>query len=132
VRTESKVAKAVDEYIARFPDEVRRRLERIRTTIRKAAPEAVEKISYRMPTFTLRRNLVHFAGYRNHIGFYPGASAVRKFKRELSNYAGAVGSVRFSHAEPIPHGLIARIVKFRVRENSAQTARRKKKPAPRR
>jgi uncharacterized protein YdhG (YjbR/CyaY superfamily) len=107
----------IDEYIARFPTDVREALQKVRLTIRKAAPAAVEKISYRIPTFALKGNLVHFAGWKKHIGFYPSASGIEKFKRELSAYDGAKGSVRFPLDRPIPFNLITRIVKFRVAEN---------------
>ena len=109
--------KDIDEYITRFPLGVRENLEKIRLTIRKAAPDAQEKISYQIPTFTLHGNLVHFAAFKNHIGFYPGPSGIENFKDELSNYAGAKGSVQFPVDRPIPFGLISKIVKFRVKEN---------------
>jgi uncharacterized protein YdhG (YjbR/CyaY superfamily) len=89
------VPKDIDEYIARFPDNARETLEKIRTTIRKAAPDAQETISYQIPTFTLYGNLVHFAAFKKHIGFYPGPSGIEKFKDELSVYDGAKGSVQF-------------------------------------
>jgi uncharacterized protein YdhG (YjbR/CyaY superfamily) len=107
----------IDSYIASFPEETRALLKQIRTTIRKAAPEAKEIINYGMPTFTLKGNLVHFAAFKNHIGFYPTPSAIEAFKKELSVYEGAKGSVQFPLAKPIPFDLISRIVEFRVKEN---------------
>jgi uncharacterized protein YdhG (YjbR/CyaY superfamily) len=109
--------KDIDAYIAAFPKDVQKILERIRTTIRKAAPEAKETIAYRIPTFTLEGNLVHFAAFRTHVGFYPTPTGIEKFKTELSNYEGAKGSVRFPLDKPIPFALIGEIVRFRVSEN---------------
>lgn len=118
----------INEYIESFPCDVREILEKIRATIRKAAPEAEEAIKYQIPTFTLKGNLVHFAAYKKHIGFYPGSTGVERFKNELSAYEGAKGSVRFPLDKPIPYDLISKIVKFRVKENLEITeAKRKKK-----
>jgi uncharacterized protein YdhG (YjbR/CyaY superfamily) len=119
--------KNIDEYIAGFPKEVQVILEGIRTTIRKAAPEAEEAIKYRMPTFTLKGNLVHFAAFKNHIGFYPIPTGIEAFKKELSQYKGGKGSVQFPLDKPIPFDLINRIVKFRVRENLERAEARRKK-----
>jgi uncharacterized protein YdhG (YjbR/CyaY superfamily) len=116
----------IDEYIAGFPDDVQTILEKIRTTIRKAAPDAEERISYQIPTFTLKGNLVHFAAFKNHIGFYPTPTGIEKFKKELSVYEGAKGSVRFPLDKPIPYDLIGRIVKFRVQENLGRQTPKKK------
>lgn len=107
----------IDEYIASFPADVQAILQKVRATIRKVAPEATEAISYQMPTFKLNGNLVHFAAFKNHIGFYPVPSGIEKFKKELSAYKGAKGSVQFPLDRPIPYGLISKIVKFRVKEN---------------
>lgn len=107
----------IDSYIASFPEETRALLEQVRSTISKAAPEAKETINYGMPTFTLNGNLVHFAAFKNHIGFYPTASGIEAFKKELSVYEGAKGSVQFPLTKPIPFDLISSIVKFRVKEN---------------
>jgi len=114
--------KDIDDYIADFPSPVRKLLRTMRATIRKAVPEAGEKISYQIPTFTLHGNLVHFAAFKNHVGFYPGAAAIREFKPRLSPFKSAKGSVQFQLDEPIPWDLITDIVKFRV-EASGQTAR---------
>ena len=112
-----KVPKDIDDYAARFPEGTRQRLKKMRLAIRRAAPKAKEKISYGIPAFTLNGNLVYFAAYKNHIGFYPGAAAVAAFKRELSVYKGAKGSVQFPLDQPLPLALVARIVKFRVKQN---------------
>ena len=109
-------ASSIDEYIAGFPKDIQNYLEEIRSTIKKAAPEAQETISYAIPTFTLKGNLVHFAAFKNHIGFYPTASGIVAFNKELSVYKGAKGSVQFPIGKPIPFDLISRIVKFRVKE----------------
>ncbi len=116
----------IDEYIAGYPPDVRRILQKVRQTIRKAAPGAQETMKYRMPTFTLNGNLVYFAGFKNHIGFYPIPTGVERFKKELSPYKQGRGSVQFPLDKPIPYGLITRIVKFRAKENLAK-ARAKKK-----
>lgn len=121
--------KNIDEYIAGFPKEVQEILEMIRTTIKDAAPEAEETISYQMPTFTLQGNLVHFAAYKNHIGFYPAPRGIEKFKNELSAYKGGKGTVQFPLDKPIPYELISEIVRFRVIDNleRAEAKRAKKK-----
>lgn len=108
---------SVDEYIAAQPAQARAQLRRLRVAIRDSAPGATQKISYGIPTFHLHRNLVHFAAFRGHIGFYPGASAITRFSRELAKYDTARGTVRFALAAPLPLALIARMVRFRVREN---------------
>lgn len=124
--------KTVDEYIAAFEPEVRRILETLRREIRETAPEAKEKISYQIPTYEQRGNLVHFAAFKGHIGFYPGASGIAAFQEELSGYKGAKGTVRFPIDKPLPYELIRRIVRYRVAENeerAAAKALRKKKSA---
>lgn len=112
----------VDEYIATFPASTQKLLEQIRRTIKKAAPEAEETISYNMPAYKLNGPLVYFAGYKNHIGFYATPTGHSAFKKELSNYKEGKGSVQFPIDQPLPLDLIRRIVKFRVEEN----ARKKK------
>jgi uncharacterized protein YdhG (YjbR/CyaY superfamily) len=108
----------IDEYIKTFPNDVQGILEKIRQTIRLAAPEAVETISYQMPAFKLNgRNLVYFAAWKNHIGFYPMPSGTEAFKKELSLYKGAKGSVRFPIKKPIPFDLVKKIVNYRIKEN---------------
>ena len=117
----------IDEYIARFPKEIQELLETIRITIREAAPDAEEAISYQMPTFNLKGNLVHFAAYKNHIGFYPTPSGIEKFRDELSAYKGAKGSVQFPIDQPLPLDLISKIVKFRAAENLEKAKAKTKK-----
>lgn len=121
----------IDAYIAGFPPEIRALLEEVRATIRAAAPDAREAISYQMPTFTLHGNLVHFAAFKEHIGFYPTPSGTEEFRAELAPYESGKGSVRFPLNRPIPFDLIRRIVEFRARESEAQAAAKKaKKRAP--
>ncbi len=108
---------SIDEYIATFPEDIQKLLQEIRAVIKDAAPDAEEKISYQMPTFFLKGNLIHFAAFKNHIGLYPTPSGTEAFKRELSIYQGAKGSVRLPLDKPMPLKLISRIVKFRVAEN---------------
>ena len=110
-------SKSIDEYILQFPPEIQEILKTLRKVIKESAPDAEEKISYQMPTFVLHGNLVHFAAYKNHIGFYPTPSGIDAFKHELSEYKGAKGSVQFPIEKPMPYELISKIVKFRVAEN---------------
>ncbi|WP_414617561.1 iron chaperone [Dyadobacter sp. 32] len=109
----------VDNYIASFPAETREVLELMRSTIKEAAPEAVEIMNYGIPTLTLHGNLVHFGGFKKHVGFYPAPSGIKAFQEELSVYKGAKGSIQFPLEQPLPLDLIKRIVKFRVEENVA-------------
>lgn len=118
--------KSTDEYIAGFPAEVQELLQLVRQEIKNVAPRAEEVISYGMPAFKLNGILVWFAAYKNHIGFYPHASGIEAFKRELAGYKSAKGSVQFPLNQPIPFGLIAEIVKFRVIENQEKTKLKKK------
>jgi len=128
MRTNQTAPQNIDEYIAGFPHDVQEILEKIRMTIRKAAPDAEETIKYQMPTFTLKGNLVYFAAFKKHIGFYPPTSTgSAKFKKELSVYEGAKGSLKFPLDKPIPFGLISRIVKLRVKENLERAEARGKK-----
>lgn len=123
------ISKDIDEYIAGFPGDVQAILERLRATIREAAPESKETINYGIPTFTLEGNLVHFAAFKKHIGFYPAPSGIEKFKNELSVYESAKGSVQFPLDKPIPYELVRKIVAFRVKENleKAEAKRKKRK-----
>ena len=120
---------SIDEYIATFPEDIRAVLEDVRATVKAAAPDASEKISYQMPTFDLKGNLVHFAAFKNHIGFYPTPSGTEAFREEIARYQGAKGSIRFPLDEPMPLDLITRIVQFRVAENlkKAEAKSRKRK-----
>jgi uncharacterized protein YdhG (YjbR/CyaY superfamily) len=112
----------VEEYLAAFPEEIKKLLQKLRKCIQTAAPEAQEKISYGMPTFYLKGNLVHFAGYQRHIGFYPTPSAVQEFQNELASYKTSKGAVQFPLDQDLPLELITRMVKFRVQENLNRTA----------
>ena len=114
----TKTPKNIDEYIAGFPGETQIILEQIRATIRKAAPEAEETISYAIPTFTLNRKyLIYFAGFKSHIGMYPTPRGIKEFEEELSVYKRGKGSVQFPLKEPMPLDLIPKIVQFKGREN---------------
>jgi uncharacterized protein YdhG (YjbR/CyaY superfamily) len=117
-------AQTIDAFIAGFPLATQKLLKQMRSAIKKAAPKAEEKISYGMPTFALHGNLVHFAGYKSHIGFYPAPSGIVKFKNELSAYKTSKGAVQFPTDKPLPLALISRIVKFRVKENEAKEKQR--------
>jgi uncharacterized protein YdhG (YjbR/CyaY superfamily) len=118
--------KTIDEYIAQFPKNTQLLLEQIRAVIKKAAPTAEEKISYGIPTFVLHKNLVHFGGFKNHIGFYPGAAGVEAFTKELSAYTFSKGAIQFPIDKPLPVGLITQIVKFRVLQNLEKAKTKKK------
>jgi uncharacterized protein YdhG (YjbR/CyaY superfamily) len=109
--------KTIDEYIKAFPEDVQSILKKMRKTIQEAAPEAKEAISYQIPTFKLNGNLVHFAAYKNHIGFYPTSSGIEAFKDELSPYKSAKGSVQFPIDKPVPYDLVKKIILFRVLKN---------------
>lgn len=110
----------IDEYIGTFPKDVQKILSSVRATIRASAPSAEEAISYQIPTFKLNGNLVHFAAFTHHIGFYPASSGVAHFKKELEKFKTAKGSIQFPIEAPIPHPLIKKIVAFRVKENLAK------------
>ena len=113
----AKKVETIDEYVSTFPKNVQEILEELREAIRDAAPNTKETISYQIPTFKLKGNLVHFAAFKNHIGFYPTPSAIVEFEEELSEYETAKGSVKFPMGKPLPIDLIKRIVEFRVTEN---------------
>lgn len=115
---EKPVYSTIDEYISQFPEDIKGILNTLRNVIREAAPEATEKISWRMPTFYLNGNLVHFAAHKGHIGFYPGADGIEKFKDEFLEYKYSKGAVQFPFKSPIPYDLITRIVKYRVYKNT--------------
>jgi uncharacterized protein YdhG (YjbR/CyaY superfamily) len=117
----------IDEYVAGFPADVRRILERIRGIIRSAAPDAQEAIKYRIPTFVLNGNLVHFAGFDKHVGFYPTPSGIEAFKDELAAYPSAKGSVQFPLDRPVPFDLIRKIVELRVKEARDKAAAKAKR-----
>jgi len=127
VDTDQATPGTIDEYIAAYPPEIREILEKVRATIREAAPDAQEAMKYRLPTFTLKGNLVHFGAFKKHIGFYPAPSGLEQFREELSAYEGSKGAVRFPLDRPIPYDLIREIVRFRVKENLAKAAAKGKK-----
>lgn len=116
----------IDDYIAGFPVEIQALLERMRTIIREAAPGAQEKISYAMPTFYQQGNLVHFAAFKGHIGFYPAPSAIQAFKEELAAYKTSKGAVQLPMDQPLPVALITKMVKYRVRENLQKSKYKKR------
>ena len=122
-----KSVKDIDHYISGFPDEIQKLLQQVRETIKKAAPGAQEAIKYAMPTFVLNGNLVHFAAFKSHIGFYPVPSGIEAFKNELSVYKMGKGSIQFPLDRPLPLDLISRIVKFRVMENLEKAKRKSTK-----
>jgi uncharacterized protein YdhG (YjbR/CyaY superfamily) len=113
-------AATIDAYIAGYPPQIRARLSAMRKTIRQQAPGAEERISYRMPTFYMDGNLVYFAAFARHVGFYPGAAAIAAFKEALAPYKSAKGSVQFQHDEPLPLDLVAEIVRFRVAQQASK------------
>ena len=116
--------KNIDDYIQTFPPEIQKILQKIRQTIRDAAPEASELISYQMPAFRLNGIVVYFAAHKNHIGFYPTSAGIEAFKRELASYKSSRGAVQFPLDKPVPFDLIRRIVSFRVKENLSKSAAR--------
>lgn len=116
----------IDEYIFSFPKEIQKMLEEVRATIRKAVPDAVEAISYAMPTFKLNGNLVHFAAFKNHIGFYPTPNGIEEFEKALSIYKQGKGSIQFPIDKELPLDLISNIVKYRVKKNLEKISSRKK------
>jgi uncharacterized protein YdhG (YjbR/CyaY superfamily) len=119
--------KNIDEYIAGYPADIQQILQKIRTIVHETAPEAQETISYQVPTFTLKGNLVHFAAFKSHISLFPASSGVEKFKNELEGYKTSKGTIQFPLGQPIPYDLIRRIVLFRVQENLARAEAKAKK-----
>src|ERR1700690_4155020 len=118
---------SIDEYIANCPDDVRKKLKDLRATIKASAPDATEKISYQITTFYLKGNLVHFAAFKNHIGFYPTPSGVQAFLKETSMYASTKGTLQFPIDKPLPLKLVSKIVKFRVAENLKRAEKKSSK-----
>lgn len=118
---------SVDAYINTFPATTQKLLKEIRAAIKKAAPEAVETISYQMPAFTHFGPLVYFAGYEHHIGFYPGAAGIANFKKDIEPYKNAKGSVQFPLNKPLPLRLVTKIVKFRLKQNSEKQKAKSKR-----
>ena len=126
METNKRTSKNIDAYIANYPPDIQELLQQMRATIRKAAPDAEEAISYQIPTFKLHGNLVHFAAFKDHISFFPTSSGIAAFEKELSAYKRAKGTAQFPLDKPLPLNLVTRIVKFRVKEN-AERARAKAK-----
>lgn len=125
---QSTSSQTIDEYIGRFPAEVQAILQKIRTTIREAVPEAEETISYQMPTFKLRgKYLAYFAAFKHHIGFYPTPSGIEALKEEVAPYEAGKGTLRFPLDKPIPYELITKIIAVREKEVLSQAAAKKKK-----
>ena len=119
MKTKNDQASTVDMYISNFPKDIQLRLEQIRATIMKAAPKAEEGISYQMPAYKYKGPLAYFAGYKNHIGFYPMPDVLKEFKNEISVYKNAKGSVQFPHNEKLPLSLVTKMIKFRMKLNEA-------------
>ncbi len=119
MKTKNDQASTVDMYISNFPKDIQLRLEQIRATIMKAAPKAEEGISYQMPAYKYKGLLAYFAGYKNHIGFYPMPDVLKEFKNEISVYKNAKGSVQFPHNEKLPLSLVTKMIKFRMKLNDA-------------
>jgi uncharacterized protein YdhG (YjbR/CyaY superfamily) len=122
---DKKIITTIDEYISSFPKNVQKILREIKRSLREAAPEAEEAISYQIPTFKLNGNLVHFAAFKNHIGFYPGSKAIKIFSKELESYETSKGTVRFPLDKPMPLLLIKKIVRYRVKESSTKVKKKK-------
>jgi uncharacterized protein YdhG (YjbR/CyaY superfamily) len=118
---------SIDDYIRQFPKEVQDILQNRRKVIKESAPDAVEKISYQMPAFSMHGNLVYFAANKNHIGFYPTSSGITAFKHKLTDYKSSKGAVQFPKDQPLPYDLISEIVKFRVAENRKKAEAKVKK-----
>jgi uncharacterized protein YdhG (YjbR/CyaY superfamily) len=118
----------IDEYIAGFPPDVQEILQKVRATIREAAPGAEETIKYQLPTFTLKGNLVYFGGFKKHVGFYPVPTGIEAYAEDLAPYKTGKGSIQFPYDKPIPYDLITKVVKYRVEENlrNAETKKKKK------
>jgi uncharacterized protein YdhG (YjbR/CyaY superfamily) len=119
-------ANNIDEYIESFPDNVQKLLKQMRATIAKAAPAAEEAIRYAIPTFILNGNLVHFAAFKNHIGFYPAPSGIEAFKKEVAPYEAGKGSLQFPLDKPLPLALVTKIVRYRVNQNLEKSKTKKK------
>ena len=116
----------IDEYIKTFPKDIQKILESVRQAIKNTAPEADETINYQIPTFKLNGNLVHFAAFKNHIGFYPGSKAIEIYSKDLKEYKTSKGAIQFPIDKPLPLKLITKIVNYRVKINSAKNSKKKK------
>jgi uncharacterized protein YdhG (YjbR/CyaY superfamily) len=126
MKAKQKQPTTIDEYIADFPKDVQAAMEKVRAAIRKAAPDAEEAIKYQIPTFVLNGNLIHFGGYKNHIGLYPGSKPIEEFKEQLSGYKLSKGTVQLPLDKPMPLALISKITKFCVKRNQEKAKARKK------
>lgn len=126
MKTSSDDITSIDQYISGFPEQVQTTLSELRSSIKLVAPQAIEKISYQMPTFYLNGNLVHFAAFKHHIGFYPAPSGITAFQQELSKYKTSKGAIQFPIDKPLPLELVKKIVEFRVKENSMKKSGNKK------
>ncbi|TSA58138.1 MAG: DUF1801 domain-containing protein [Sediminibacterium sp.] len=124
MKTNKKTLNEIDTYISSFPLITQKRLSEIRLLIKQVAPAAEEIISYQMPAYKLHGMLVYFAGYKNHIGFYPTASGIKQFQLEIVAYKHSKGAVQFPINEPIPADLVARIVAFRIKENELKSLKK--------
>lgn len=120
------ISTSIDQYISEAPQEVQERLRELRTVIKAEVPDAEERIAYGMPTFSQNGNLVHFAAFKNHIGFFPAPSGIENFKDELAKYKTSKGTVQFPLDEDIPMGLVREIVRFRLKENLEKAAAKRK------
>jgi uncharacterized protein YdhG (YjbR/CyaY superfamily) len=120
-------AKNIDEYIKAFPADVQKILEKVRQTIKKAAPDAEEAVKYGIPTFVLNGNLVHFGGYKDHVGFYPDPRGIKELQKELAPYQAGKGTLKFPLDNPIPYDLITKVVKLRVEQNLKKAKAKEKK-----
>jgi len=125
LRTSKQNFRTIDEYIETFPKDIQKILETVRQTIKKTVPDAKEAISYQIPTFKLNGNLVHFAAFKNHIGFYPGSKAIKIFQKDLVKYKSLKGAVQFPLDKPMPLSLIQKIVKHRVKENPTKITKKR-------
>ncbi len=126
MKTQANKIASIDQYIQGFPEPVQAILRELRWAISLAAPEAIEKISYQMPTFYFNGNLVHFAAFERHIGFYPTPGGITPFQHELRTYKTSKGAIQFPMDQPLPLKLIKKIVAFRVKENSRKKDRKEK------
>jgi len=125
METKKVVTQTIDEHIAQFPASTREILQKVRETIREVAPDAIEVIAYGIPTFKLNGNLVHFAGYARHVGFYPGSEAIEVFRDEIKGYKTSKGTIQFPLDKPIPYELIKKITQYRVQKNQKPLSKKK-------
>jgi len=125
METKKVATQTIDEHIAQFPVSTREILQKVRETIREVAPDAIEVIAYGIPTFKLNGNLVHFAGYARHVGFYPGSEAIEVFRGEIKGYKTSKGTIQFPLDKPIPYELIKKITQYRVQKNQKPLSKKK-------